>query len=74
MGIWDDSDAINPDTGMLYEPNDPETTKLLSTSLEELLARGIYIQVHTNQFEGGEIRGQVITISYIWATHLYLIL
>ncbi|NET17021.1 MAG: DUF4347 domain-containing protein [Okeania sp. SIO1H6] len=53
-GIWDDTDAS------LSEQSNPMSTKFVSTSTEELLRNGLYIQVHTNAFPDGEIRGQVL--------------
>ncbi|BCL38122.1 CHRD domain-containing protein [Nostoc sp. MS1] len=59
-GIWSDTDyCFTPaKTGFTCD-TDPDTTKKLSDYVDELLAGGIYINVHTTAFASGEIRGQI---------------
>ena len=63
QGVWDDSDAINPETGELFDPTVGGTTKQLSSFVDALLADGLYLQVHTVEFDAptipGELRGQI---------------
>ncbi|MEO1300099.1 MAG: CHRD domain-containing protein [Cyanobacteria bacterium J06636_16] len=63
QGIWDDGDAINPETGELFDPTAGGTTKQLSSFVGELFANGLYLQVHTVEFDSptvpGELRGQI---------------
>ncbi len=62
-GEWDDDDAINPDTNMLFDQGMPGTTKLLSSFVDELLAGELYIAVHTVEVGGDvAIRGQLTQI------------
>lgn len=59
-GTWDNSDAINPETGELFDQSGMGTTKLLSNFIDELLGNQLYIQVHTVEFpDPGAIRGQI---------------
>ena len=59
-GTWEDSDAINPETGELFDPTAMGTTKLLSNFVDEIFTNQLYIQVHTLEFPGsGAIRGQI---------------
>ena len=59
-GIWDDSDAIDPATGLPFDQTVGGTTKFLSSFLDQLAAGDIYLVVHTVQFPDlGEIRGQL---------------
>ncbi|MEM0982076.1 MAG: CHRD domain-containing protein [Cyanobacteria bacterium P01_H01_bin.58] len=62
-GIWDDSDAIDPLTGNLFDPTVGSNTKQLSSFVDELLAGELYLQVHTVAFDTplapGELRGQI---------------
>ncbi|MGF1523677.1 MAG: CHRD domain-containing protein [Leptolyngbyaceae cyanobacterium] len=63
QGTWDDGDAINPETGELFDPTLGGTTKQLSSFVDELFADGLYLQVHTVEFDSptvpGELRGQI---------------
>ena len=65
-GIWDDGDAINPDTGSLFDPTMGGTTKTLSSFVDELIAGQLYLQVHTVASDQagtpGEIRGQIESV------------
>ncbi|MEM7771237.1 MAG: CHRD domain-containing protein [Cyanobacteria bacterium P01_A01_bin.37] len=62
QGRWDGSDAVDPSTGKLWDINPMLDTKLLSDSLDELLAGEIYIQVHTIGNGSGEVRGQILPV------------
>ena len=57
-GIWDDSDACTE----INCESDPNSSKALSAYLDELLSNGIYINIHTTTFPGGEIRGQIESV------------
>ena len=61
-GSWEDSDAINPETGEPFNQESEETTKFLSDFQDELLEGELYAAVHTNEFPGdrSEIRGQIV--------------
>ena len=67
QGTWDDGDAFNPVTGELFDPTVGGTTKQLSSFVDELLADGLYLQVHTVEFDSptvpGELRGQITAAS-----------
>ena len=52
-GIWDDADES-------FAPSDGGRTKKLTTSIGELCAGRVYINIHTTAFERGEIRGQIV--------------
>ncbi len=56
-GRWDDTDAS------LLAQSNPMSTKFLSASIGELLSGSLYLQVHTNTYPDGEIRGQVLPTS-----------
>lgn len=60
-GQWTDLDAFDGD-GALFDPSSPGTTKQLSTVLEALKAGELYVQVHTNDFDGLELRGQITPV------------
>jgi len=51
MGVWDANEGAN---------NNP--ANFLPALLADLLAGNLYINVHTNDFPGGEIRGQILQI------------
>jgi len=62
-GIYDDSDAIDPDTGSLFDQNNPLNTKLLSNFADDLEDEQIYLAIHTAGQGGGiAIRGQVLAV------------
>lgn len=61
MGTWDDSDAFD-DLGNLFNPGAEGTTKTLASSLAALMSGNLYLQVHTNNFDGLEIRGQITSV------------
>ncbi len=52
-GVWDDTDES-------FAPSDGGRTKKLTTSIGELCAGRVYINIHTTVFERGEIRGQIV--------------
>lgn len=60
-GVWTDADAFD-DAGLLFNPDAPNTTKTLSSALEDLQSGDLYIQVHTNNFDGLELRGQIESV------------
>lgn len=62
-GIYDDSDAIDPGTGALFDQNSPFTTKLLSNFVDDLVQNQIYLAIHTAGQNGNiAIRGQVLAV------------
>lgn len=59
-GSYDDSDAIDPATGELFDQNNPLTTKLLSNFADDLLGGQLYLAIHTAGQDGNiAIRGQL---------------
>ncbi|QEG23275.1 CHRD domain-containing protein [Mariniblastus fucicola] len=62
-GVFNDDDAIDPDTGMLFDQNNPGTTKLFSNFVDDLISGQIYIAIHSAG-QGGDIaiRGQVVAV------------
>lgn len=62
-GVYDDSDAIDPGTGELFDQNSPFTTKLLSNFVDDLQGNQIYVAIHTAGQDGNiAIRGQVLAV------------
>ncbi len=57
-GIWDDGDLTDP---LLMIPESAKSDRL-TDRLTELLAGGLYVNVHTVQWPTGEIRGQISPI------------
>ncbi|ACK71854.1 CHRD domain containing protein [Gloeothece citriformis PCC 7424] len=59
-GKWTDADycVTPPGVGFTCD-NDPNTTKKLSDYLDDLLAGGLYMNIHTSDFPTGAIRGQI---------------
>ena len=65
-GVWDDSDAIDPATGELFDQSVGSTTKPLSNFIDALLAEEIYLAVHTVEVDGEvAIRGQLRQVAAI---------
>ena len=63
VGIYDDSDAIDPDTGELFDQNNPLTTKLFSNFVDDLLDEQLYLAIHTAGQNGNiAVRGQIRAI------------
>lgn len=62
-GIFDDSDAIDPATGELFDQNSPFTTKLFSNFIDDLQGNQLYLAIHTAG-QGGNIaiRGQMLAV------------
>lgn len=58
-GTWDDSDACNFEGCEI----DPLTSKALTDYLPDLLAGGLYINIHTSDEPTGEVRGQITAVS-----------
>ena len=62
-GVYDDSDAIDPNTGELFDQNSPLTTKLLSNFVDDLQGQQIYVAIHTAGQDGNiAIRGQLTAV------------
>lgn len=62
-GIFDDSDAIDPATGELFDQNSPFTTKLFSNFDDDLVGNQLYIAIHTAGQNGNiAIRGQILAV------------
>jgi len=62
-GIFDDSDAIDPATGELFDQNNPFTTKLFSNFVDDLQGNQLYLAIHTAGQDGNiAIRGQVLAV------------
>ncbi len=55
-GLWDDGDALFTGSGGVRQPWDSIP---LSDAAEDLLADGLYVQVHTISYPNGELRGQI---------------
>ena len=62
-GVFNDADAIDPATGLLFDQNSPFTTKLLSNFTDDLLGEQLYLAIHTAG-QGGNIaiRGQLLAV------------
>lgn len=62
-GVFDDSDAIDPATGQLFDQNSPFTTKLFSNFIDDLEGSQLYLAIHTAG-QGGNIaiRGQILAV------------
>ena len=58
-GVWDDSDESLTGPGGTRLPPDSVT---LSSMTSQLLADGLYVQVHTGAFPSGELRGQITLV------------
>ena len=59
-GVYNDADAIDPDTGELFDQNDPLTTKLFANFVDDLQGGQLYLAVHTAGQDGAiAIRGQL---------------
>ena len=62
-GVFDDSDAIDPATGQLFDQNSPFTTKLFSNFDDDLVGEQLYIAIHTAGQNGNiAIRGQILAV------------
>lgn len=60
-GLWTDEDAFD-ENGVLFDPTGEGTTKQLSSVLDQLQAGDLYLQIHTNNFDGLELRGQITPV------------
>jgi hypothetical protein len=59
-GIYNDADAIDPNTGSLFDQNLPGTTKLFSNFVDDLMGEQLYIAFHTAGQSGNvAVRGQI---------------
>lgn len=62
-GIYNDVDAVNPETGELFDQNSAITTKLLSNFSDDLIGEQLYLAIHTAGQGGGvAIRGQLVAV------------
>ena len=62
-GVFNDADAIDPNTGSLFDQNDPINTKLLSNFTDDLMDQQLYLAIHTAGQNGNiAIRGQLIAV------------
>ena len=62
-GVYNDADAIDPDTGMLFDQNDPLNTKLFSNFVDDLQDGQLYLAIHTAGQGGGiAVRGQLVAV------------
>ncbi len=59
-GVFNDADAIDPNTGSLFDQNNPINTKLLSNFTDDLMDQQLYLAIHTAGQNGNiAIRGQL---------------
>lgn len=58
-GWWMANGGSAPDLDFMYMVQ--STATLLQSDEAAFLSQGLYINVHTGQFGGGEIRGQIVT-------------
>ena len=58
-GTWDNGDACTFEGCEI----DPSTSKALTDYLPDLLAGGLYINIHTSDEPTGEVRGQITAVS-----------
>lgn len=61
-GIWSDEDSTCPPLDLMNLDDcnrDPNKTKRLSDYVDDLIAGGLYINIHTTTVPSGEIRGQI---------------
>jgi hypothetical protein len=62
-GVFNDADAIDPNTGGLFDQNNPINTKLLSNFTDDLIDQQLYLAIHTAGQNGNiAIRGQLIAV------------
>ncbi len=66
LSLRNDLDALSIDQGNLHVTGDWDVLEgngaTLLTELDELFAAGLYINVHTTDHGGGEIRGQILRV------------
>jgi hypothetical protein len=63
LGVFNDQDAIDPDTNELFDQNDPATTKLFSNFVDDLIQGQLYLAIHTAGQSGNvAVRGQLIAV------------
>jgi muramoyltetrapeptide carboxypeptidase LdcA involved in peptidoglycan recycling len=62
-GVFNDADAIDPNTGSLFDQNNPMTTKLLSNFTDDLVGAQLYLAIHTAGQNGNiAVRGQLLAV------------
>ena len=62
-GIYNDADAIDPNTNQLFDQNDPATTKLFSNFVDDLIQGQLYLAIHSAGQGGGvAVRGQLVAV------------
>ncbi|MEM9413145.1 MAG: CHRD domain-containing protein [Planctomycetota bacterium] len=62
-GVYNDADAIDPNTNELFDQNDPANTKLLANFVDDLLDGQLYLAIHSAGQNGGvAIRGQLVAV------------
>lgn len=63
LGVYNDPDAIDPNTDALFDQNDPMTTKLFSNFVDDLIEGQLYLAIHTAGQSGNvAVRGQLIAV------------
>ena len=62
-GVYNDADAIDPNTNELFDQNDPATTKLFANFVDDLIEGQLYLAIHTAGQGGGvAVRGQLVAV------------